>query len=249
MAKALKDNLDLDAVKKIASILHLCDESLDVNFFVEECVKDLQNFELKARVKHIAEHLYNIFPNDFPKTAIILKQIPKFWKYNQNGNGWFDYASWPIIDYVAIYGIEEPEISLELLKELTHLFSAEFALRPFLVEHYEYTLIQLKNWCSDENEHVRRLVSEGTRLRLPWATQIPILFENIERTLPLVLSLVDDESLYVRKSVANHLNDLSKTNPTLVLSVTKDILKHPSKNREWLVRRALRTLRKNAIIS
>ncbi len=249
MAKALKENLDIVALKKIASNLHLCDESLDVDSFLKECSKELGTLELKARVKHIAEHLHNIFPNNFKKTAIILKQIPKFWKYNQKGNGWFDYASWPIIDYVGIYGIEEPEVSLELLKELTHLFSAEFALRPFLVQHFKYTLVQLELWCSDEDEHVRRLVSEGTRLRLPWATQIPILFENIDITLPLVLSLVDDESLYVRKSLANHLNDLSKTHPELVLSVTQDILKHPTKKREWLVKRALRTVRKNVIIS
>ncbi len=249
MAKALKENLDARALKKIASILHLCDNSLNVDGFIDACSLELESLELKARVKHIADHLHNILPNDFASTAIILQKIPEYWEYNQKNSGWFDYASWPIIDYVGIYGIDEPEISLELLKKLTHLFSAEFALRPFLDEHFEYTVDKLHSWCSDEDEHVRRVVSECTRLRLPWATQIPALFDTVDKTLPLILKLVDDESLYVRKSVSNHLNDLSKTDPELVMSVCEDILKYSTKNREWLVKRALRTLRKNAIIS
>ena len=248
MAKALKENLNADALDKIASVLLLCESSLDVESFKRECAKELESLELKARVQHIATHLHKIFPKNFKKTATILQQIPEFWKHNQESkSGWFDYASWPIIDYVGIYGVDEPKISLELLRKLTHLFSAEFAIRFFLENHFKYTMQTLDSWCDDKDEHVRRLVSEGTRLRLPWAKQLPILFENIDITLPIVLRLVDDESLYVRKSVANHLNDLSKTDPERVKMLSQKILKNPSKQREWLVKRAMRTLHKQEL--
>ncbi len=249
MPTPLKEKLNPHAIQTIASVLKKCDNTLDTDKFVKECLVDLENYELKDRVGHIIKCLHKIFPHAMSDVKKILVQVPRHMPREDCRAGWFDFSAWPLIDYLGVYGVDEQDISLELLKELTHLFSAEFAIRPFLQKHFELTVKHLGMWVLDEDEHVRRLVSEGTRLRLPWAKNIDILFDNIDITLPLILKLVDDESMYVRKSVANHLNDISKYHPNLVISTCQDILKNPTKNREWLVKHATRTLRKKGIIS
>lgn len=248
MAQNLKEKLNIAALKQIEKVLLKCDASLHTQKFVLECSKDLETLELKARVAHIAKHLHMIFPSDFARTAKILEKLPQKWEKNADNASWFDFAAWPLIDYVSEYGLNEPDVSLNVLKKITHLFSAEFAIRAFIANHFDVCMDHFQIWIDDNDEHVRRLVSEGLRLRLPWAKKIDLLFKKIDVTLPLVLKLVDDESLYVRKSVANHLNDISKYDPNLVIKTCEQILKNPTKNRQWIVKRAQRTLRKNGII-
>lgn len=128
--------------------------------------------------------------------------------------GW---ASLPVNDYVASAMLDRPEIGLPLLAALTPRYTAEFAIRPFVDAHYEVTMDHLRAWVSDPDEHVRRLVSEGTRPRLPWGGRLARFITDPTPTLELLDALVYDESAYVRRSVANHLNDISKDHPTLAL--------------------------------
>ena len=124
--------------------------------------------------------------------------------------------------------------------ELTKRFSAEFSIRPFLIRWPERTLTHLQEWTSDCDPHVRRLCSEGTRPRLPWATRIPAFIKNPRPVLPILEALKDDADLYVRRSVANHLGDIAKDHPRLAFELCERWLEGATKERKWLLRHAVR---------
>lgn len=213
----MKNSLGTQAVNRMARIIAKAAPNLDVRTFELKALDSLEQLELKQRVDHIIEALHTIFPNDYERSAQILLNCKEHWIEDETGDSYGVFAAWPFIDYSAKYGLEHPEIALNTLKELTSLFSAEFAIRPFIVEHYQLSMNALSTWANDSNEHVRRLVSEGTRPRLPWGLQLRNFIETPLDCLPLLSKLKTDESLYVRRSVANHLNDIAKDHPDLVL--------------------------------
>ncbi|MEV8377940.1 DNA alkylation repair protein [Kribbella sp. NPDC056861] len=155
---------------------------------------------------------------------------------------------WPVTEAVAVRATEagEFEAGLELLSELTSRLTGEFALRTFLTADLDRTLAVVTQWTDHPDEHVRRLASEGTRARLPWAKRVPGLIERPDVTRPILEALRRDESEYVRRSVANHLNDLSRLDPALAVAIAGDWLASPAPTTERLVRHALRTLIKAA---
>jgi 3-methyladenine DNA glycosylase AlkC len=124
---------------------------------------------------------------------------------------------------------------------LTQRFTAEFSIRPFLMQHEAATLMRLRQWTQDPSEHVRRLVSEGTRPRLPWAPRLPAFQKDPTPVLALLELLKDDPALYVRRSVANNLNDIGKDHPEVLTGTTYQWLQNASEERQWIVRHALRT--------
>lgn len=252
----MKNSLGKNAVQRITKIVANADPLLDVKLFEREALKSLDKMELKQRVEHIIDALHTILPDDFAQSAAILIRCKAHWVDDDTGDSYGVFAAWPFIDYSAKYGLEHPEISLNTLKELTELFSAEFAIRPFIVQHYDLTMHALSTWKNDENEHVRRLVSEGSRPRLPWGLQLRNFIEDPKDCLPLLSDLKADDSLYVRRSVANHLNDIAKDHPELVLdtclawqqelttSHTNETAFSDEKIEEvnWVIRHATRTL-------
>lgn len=124
--------------------------------------------------------------------------------------------------------------------ELTTRFTAEFSIRPFLIQQLDRTLSELMRWTTDSNPHVRRLCSEGTRPRLPWGLRIPALIANPTPVLPILEALKNDQSLYVRRSVANHLGDIAKAHPELVFQLCDRWLNGATSDLKWLIRHALR---------
>ncbi len=124
--------------------------------------------------------------------------------------------------------------------ELTRRFSAEFSIRPFLIRWPERTLAQLQQWTTDPDPHVRRLCSEGTRPRLPWAQRIPGFVRDPRPALPILEALKDDPELYVRRSVANHLGDIAKDHPSLVFDLCTRWTEDADPARKWLIRHAVR---------
>ena len=138
--------------------------------------------------------------------------------------------------------MEHFDVALALLKDLTKQSSSEFAIRPFLAAEQERTLAVLEEWVGDANHHVRRLVSEGTRPRLPWGKRLSAFVEDPSPVLPLLEALKDDPSEYVRRSVANNLNDIAKDHPDLVVETAGRWLEGASEERRRLVRHACRTL-------
>lgn len=204
----------------------------------------LSSLAFKDRANLIAEALYELLPDDFGKAGQILLDSfeaelkdPDFTKENA-------FLYMPHGVYVSRYGLEEQhfELSTRFLYEMTKRFSAEFAIRPFLSKFPQKMLHKLQKWVKDENQHVRRLVSEGTRPRLPWASRVTVYDDNYRVIMDLLTTLRNDPELYVRRSVANHLNDLTKDRKGLVLDSLETWNKKSNKNIEWLTKHALRTL-------
>jgi 3-methyladenine DNA glycosylase AlkC len=146
-------------------------------------------------------------------------------------------------EFVGRYGLEHWELSLPALAFFTPLASSEFGIRPFLLQDPERVLVTMREWANHPDEHVRRLASEGCRPRLPWGVSLPVFKEDPRPLLPILETLKDDPSDYVRKSVANNLNDISKDHPELVLDVCERWLGH-SQERDRVVKQACRTLLK-----
>jgi 3-methyladenine DNA glycosylase AlkC len=169
------------------------------------------------------------------------------------GLGVFFYL--PHVSFVAAYGLDRAgnggrdpfEASMRAQYELTRRFTAEFSLRVFLQQEQQRTLAQLLQWTRDPDPHVRRLCSEGSRPRLPWAERIPAFVTDPRPTLPLLEALKDDPDLYVRRSVANHLGDIAKDHPELAFEVCARWLAGASEERKWLIRHAVRHPAKHGV--
>jgi 3-methyladenine DNA glycosylase AlkC len=142
---------------------------------------------------------------------------------------------------VAQFGLDHFEDSMRAQHALTQRFTAEFSIRAFFLRHEAATLARFKQWASDPSDHVRRLVSEGSRPRLPWAARLPAFQKNPAPVLELLELLKDDPALYVRRSVANNLNDIGKDHPDLLAQTAKQWLKGASDERRWIVQHALRS--------
>lgn len=238
----MKDGLGEDAIVRIAESLSRIIPDFPKQAFFDEALDGLRMLELKGRVQHIISALNHYLPNDFKKTADILIQLKDNWIPGKPGDSLADFAAWPITDYVGEYGLNHPETALDVLEKLTPLFSAEFAIRPFFIKHRELTLQTVHAWSTDPDEHVRRLASEGSRPRLPWGKRLPEFIGDPSPVLSLLEKLKDDPSEYVRRSVANNLNDISKDHPDQLIALCNRWNKNASTERKWIIRHATRSL-------
>ncbi len=238
----MKDGLGHPAIERIAAAFKRSDNQFPVAKFRQLARSGLETLELKARVHHLIAALHAVLPGEFEQSAALLFAIKEHWDYGDDNDSLSGFAAWPVIDYVAAHGLNHPEIALPLLKHLTPLFSAEFALRPFLTHRPEISYQQLQQWLHDDDAHVRRLVSEGSRARLPWGEQLPQFRRDPTPVLALLEALKDDPSDYVRRSVANNLNDIAKDHPDLVIQTCQRWQQNASKERLWIIRHATRSL-------
>lgn len=199
---------------------------------------DWETLELKARTRRITESLGAVLPAEFRQALDVLYLV------DESCTG-FPYLFFP--DFVELFGRSDTDFehSMEALERFTQRSSAEFAVRPFILERPEELVRQLLSWAKHPSEHVRRLASEGSRPRLPWAPALPMFKQDPTPVLPVLERLKADPSLYVRKSVANHLNDIAKDHPELVIAIAKR-WKGESPLTDWIVRHACRTLIKRA---
>ncbi len=216
--------------------------------FITTAVKNLNALELKERSAQITAAMATFLPDAFERAAaIILTSLAPdddgdIAAAEVNCRGIAGWAIMPMTHYVGLYGLGHFDLSMALLKEMTKRSSSEFGIRFFLLEESERTLSVLRTWTGDPSRHVRRLISEGTRPRLPWAMRLPAFIEDPAPVLPLLEALKDDEEEYVRRSVANNLNDIAKDHPELVARIAGRWLKGASRDRERLIRHACRTL-------
>lgn len=237
-----KDYFDEKLAERLAHDIQVHYPAFDTSAFVAFVAERVPPLELKARVATIADGLQKYLPSHYPNALSIL--YATFGEELAAEAGMFDtgYHLMPIAYFVEVYGLEHPELSVAAAYEITKRFSSEFAIRPYIAQHTEYTMARLQEWADDPNPHVRRLVSEGTRTRLPWASQLPQFMKDPSPVLELLTILRDDESAYVRKSVANNLNDISKDHPQLVINTLRNWLIETTPHREWIAKHALRTL-------
>lgn len=210
--------------------------------FITAVASKVENKELKARVDVIATELKRHLPSDYEQALSILLQI--LGPENETEEGMFTsgYFLMPVAYFVEKYGHEHFDASMLALIEITKRHTSEYALRPYLALDIDRSLAYLQKWITHSNSHVRRLVSEGTRPRLPWAKRIQPLKNDPACNLGLLEQLLDDPSPYVQKSVANHMNDLAKDHPQLVITWIEQCLANHKRINGRVIRHGLRTL-------
>lgn len=244
----LKHLLGGEAIDCLAHNIKLVQPSFDTGSFSQQALAGIDELGILQRGQHIAQALRAHLPGQYADAIEVLlaSLTPANTKTEGLGLAVFFYL--PHTSFVAQYGLsaennagQDPfASSMRALYELTKRFTSEYAIRPFLIAQQERTLAQLMQWQSDPDPHVRRLCSEGTRPRLPWAMRIPQFIQDPSQVLPILETLKHDPSLYVRRSVANHLGDIAKDHPELALTLCERYLKSANNDLRWLIRHALR---------
>ncbi|MES2399296.1 MAG: DNA alkylation repair protein [Pseudomonadota bacterium] len=232
-APALKEIFNAARLRHIAAEVAEVYPAFDEKEFLKLVQADLDSLSLMQRLRRTSESLHATLPADYKKTIAILRKLAP--RINSG------FVTLVLPDYVGLYGHEDFDTSMEALKFFTAFGSSEFAIREFLRRDAKRTLAVMKTWARDENEHVRRLASEGSRPRLPWSFRLDVLMADPTLAAPILHKLRADESLYVRKSVANHLNDITKLHSEWVIQKLEGWpLDKPQT--AWIARHALRTL-------
>ena len=241
MAEPLINQYGADVPKAIARMLAAVHPAFDSEKFLRDVLRGYDALALMPRGKHIAQYLQRHLPQHYPQAVDILLASLDQPHGRPAGLSMASFLYLPHTLFVAQFGLDHFEDSMRAQHVLTQRFNAEFSLRPFLQKHETATLARLQQWADDPSAHVRRLVSEGTRPRLPWASRLPAFQKNPAPVLALLELLKDDPELYVRRSVANNLNDIGKDHPDLLAKTAKQWLKGASEDRRWVVQHALRS--------
>lgn len=242
MAEALKHLLGREAVDWLAGSLAAVHPVFDRAAFIAESLEGLEALELKQRAAHIAAAMKQHLPPSYPDAARIVARSlgPVVAATGENGSSVLRYM--PHDAFVARFGLSHPQESFRLQEELTQRFTCEFSIRLFIAAHAEETLAQLRRWVVSDNAHLRRLVSEGMRPRLPWAPRLPAFQRDPQPVIALLELLKDDPVRYVQRSVANCINDIGKDHPDLAVDLCNAWLNDATPQRRWIVGHALRSL-------
>jgi len=237
MPEPLKNAYNQCYIERLADSIKASWPAFECALFVS-CVMDSEweSKELKARMKHISEMMHKCLSLPFDRAIKILLEAGQEF-------GGFEGMFFP--DYVEQFGENDWDLSITALETLTQYSSSEFAVRPMIIRDSSKMMAVMLGWASHQNYHVRRLASEGCRPRLPWAMALPEFKNDPRLILPVLDKLKQDDSLYVRRSVANNLNDIAKDNPDTVLDWCRDnIGRHP--DTDWIIKHGCRTLLKQA---
>ncbi len=226
----------LKATKKLVSELN------ETTFLDAVFTENWDQLELKQRISHISMAMECFLPDDFKSASILLCRLTAQLQEGGIKNGGYEYLFIP--EYIEKNGLRHPEESIIAIEEITQFVSCEFAIRPFIMKDQEDLMKQMLTWSNHSNHHVRRLSSEGCRPRLPWAPALNELKKNPQSIFPILKNLKADTSLFVRKSVANNLNDITKDHPIQFLKLAdRWINQHDLTN--WILKHASRTLLKS----
>ncbi|HEU5120712.1 MAG TPA: DNA alkylation repair protein [Candidatus Nitrosocosmicus sp.] len=208
--------------------------------FIKTVESKTNALELKDRIKTITEALYEYLPLKYPDVVKIMIDI--LGPPNPNETGMFKEGYWimPIAFFVEIYGINDFETSTNAIYQITQRNTGEYAVRPFIVKYPNEMLALMLKWSCDPNVHVRRLSSEGLRPRLPWAKKLDQFIVDPKPILPILENLKQDESLFVRKSVANNINDILKDNYDIGIKLLRKWSGSQNTNTQWIIKHSLR---------
>ena len=243
MAEPLKSHFDERIPRAIARQVKAAWPQFRAKEFVADALDGYDSLELMDRGRHIARVLARHLPADYPRSLeILMRSIEERRPGDQVEGGMASFFFLPHTNFVAEFGIEHFEASMDALYKLTQIFTAEFSIRPFIERYERESLALLGKWALDPDAHVRRLVSEGTRPRLPWAGRLRSFQKDPAPVLTLLEQLKDDSELYVRRSVANNLNDIGKDHPEVLITVARRWMKDATDERRVLVRHSLRSL-------
>lgn len=232
-APLLKDLLNAPALARIGQAAAQAQAGFDERAYLAMACAGLDDLSIMQRMSRAADSLRAQLPAPYPEALQAVLRIAPLLPRG--------FAHMVLPELVGRHGLAHFDLSLAALRELTPYSSAEFALRPFIAQDPDAVLAQALRWAEDGNDHVRRLASEGTRPRLPWARRLPLLQAEPQRARPLLEKLRADPSDYVRRSVANHLNDLTKDHPAWVLALLEGWPREAAET-QWIVKHALRNL-------
>jgi len=240
MPEPIKNIYSKEYLDKLASEIKNVYNSFQAEDFVNSVMDDSwSGLELKARMRQITLNLGKFLPADYSEAIGIIDKVI-------TGHGsWLEGFCLYFPDFVEVYGLDDEnrEISMGALERYTVHASSEFAVRPFIINNESEMMAQMYTWSKSENHHVRRLASEGCRPALPWGQALTSFKKDPAPILPILEELKTDPDIYVRKSVANNLNDISKTHPELVAQIAKEWYgKNDLTN--WIVKHGCRTLLK-----
>lgn len=249
MAEPLKHLLNDSVPPRIAAMVRRAWRKFDTTAFLQQVEPGYESLELMARGQRIAQALQAHLPQDVPRALGVLVDsmdppmgIDAAGEPDAGDRPYSAFLYLPHSIYIGTHGLQHFEAAMAAQHALTQRFTAEFCIRPYLLHHQGDTLARLRDWAQGDNAHVRRLVSEGARPRLPWAPRLPAFQANPQLALPLLGALKDDPSSYVRRSVANHLGDIAKDHPDLAVGTARTWLQGAPAPREALVRHGLRFL-------
>jgi 3-methyladenine DNA glycosylase AlkC len=240
MAEPLVNQYGPAVPKKIGAMLAGAGK-FDASAFVATALDGYDSLNLMQRAVKIADALHTHLPGNYARAIKLLLASLGPVQRSTKGAGMTPFLYLPHTLFVARHGLEHFELSMQAQYELTQRFTAEFSIRAFIERHPHQTLERLTSWAHDDNVHVRRLVSEGTRPRLPWASRLRAFQKDPSPVLSLLELLKDDPELYVRRSVANNLNDIGKDHPDVLVSTARRWMKDAGPDRMWIVRHALRS--------
>ena len=248
MAKKHKDWFDRDCAIRLGEAIKANYAAFDNEGYANEVDDGVGNLELKDRVLLMATGMRNRLPKDYLETTAILKASlgPPL----ESETGMFTEGYWlmPVARLVEEFGRDHFDASMDLCTEITCRHTSEYAVRPYIEAEPERSLSTLKEWVESPDLHIRRLASEGVRPRLPWAKRLQIFIDNPKPIIELVTPLRADPSLYVRKSVANLINDVSKDHPELIKTLAKEWKQDNIPKTDWIVKHGTRTLTKKGLI-
>jgi len=236
--------------KALKCIINDFDERLFLSQIFDD---EWENRGIKQRMEHTTTVLKNFLPADY-KSAIakILELInhvkaTQYWqeieKNSLKGQYGLSLEYSFLGDFVEKYGLDDYETSVKAIEEITQFTSCEGPVRPFIIKYPNEMMKQMLAWSKHHSMWVRRLSSEGCRPRLPWCMALPNLKENPAPIIPILENLKNDPAEFVRKSVANNLNDIAKDNPEIVINLVKN-WQGLSKNTDWIIKHGCRTLLK-----
>ncbi|MDR7056910.1 3-methyladenine DNA glycosylase AlkC [Pseudomonas koreensis] len=232
-APALKEIFNAQRLQHIADEMSAVYPAFKAKAFLKHAQEGLAELSVMQRMARVSESLHAVLPLDYEDSLHVLRELAP--RLNSG------FVSMSLPHYVASYGAHAFDTSMDALKYFTTFGSSEFAIRYFLRSDLERSLERMHDWTRDDNHHVRRLASEGSRPRLPWSFRLEAMQANPKLAAGILDRLRADESLYVRKSVANHLNDVTKVHPEWVLD-TIEGWSLENKHTAWIAKHALRSL-------
>jgi 3-methyladenine DNA glycosylase AlkC len=245
MAKKFKDYYDLECAELIADKILKVDNKFSKRGFVSLLKKELPDKEFTARQDAFADALGKYLSDNYSENIFLFEKILGDELETTEGMFIYGWWLWPIGRYVQRNGLNDYKASMNFIYELTKRFTGEFAIRTLLEAHPKKTIRTMLKWSKDENVHVRRLSSEGARIKLPWAKKLTVALDEFESFKKILTNLKNDKEKFVQKSVGNNLNDLMKEKSDLAKEIINDWkADNPSKETLWIVKHGTRSLRK-----
>ncbi len=224
--------------EKIKSVYKDFDDKTYIKNIKEKC----ESLSYTQRIELHADELKKLLPTSYAKAINILTQI--LGPENPNETGMFKEFYWvmPIGKFVEKYGLNDFDISIKAIEEITKRNTGEYAIRPFIRKYPEKTIKIMQKWSKSDNFHLRRLASEGSRPKLPWSTKLDTFIENPEPVFQILENLMKDNIKFVKKSVANNITDYLKVNKNEAVKFIKKYQKLDNENTKWILKHATRKI-------